>query len=163
MSLRSLVLRALVLTGGWWALSEGDASGYGFGAPMVTLALVVSLRLPRVRSPRWSPLGVVRLTFAFISRSLVGGVDVARLALSPRGMPAPALIGYALRLPAGAGRNLFMGTLSLMPGTLAASLEGDRLEIHVLVDGGERMILELRAWEERIATALGEALEDRNA
>lgn len=128
---------------------------------MVTLALAVSLRLPRVRSPRWSPLGLARLTLAFLWRSLVGGMDVARLALAPRRVPAPELIGYALRLPAGAGRNLFMGTLSLMPGTLAASLEGDRLEIHVLVDRGEKMMMELRAWEERIAEALGEPLEEK--
>jgi multicomponent Na+:H+ antiporter subunit E len=149
----------VILTGGWWALTGGDPSGYGFGVPVVLLALAVSLRLASILPPPWSPLGVAQLILTFLGRSLVAGFDVARLALDRSRTPSPTLARYALRLPGGAARNLFMGTLNLMPGTLGVNLDGDVLEIHMLVDGGDEMLREIQDWEERVARALNQPLQ----
>lgn len=45
---------------------------------------------------------------------------------------APARIHYDMTLPDGLARVVFMNTVSLLPGTLSAAIEGDRLSVHVL-------------------------------
>ncbi|MFP4239998.1 MAG: Na+/H+ antiporter subunit E, partial [Rhodosalinus sp.] len=67
----------------------------------------------------------------FLGASLLGGLDVARRALSPRMPLAPGWVEVPVRLPDG-GRVALGAELSLMPGTLAAGTQGDRLLIHLL-------------------------------
>ncbi|WP_437649105.1 Na+/H+ antiporter subunit E [Sorangium sp. So ce362] len=156
---RSVSVRTLVLIGGWWALTEGDRAGLAFGVPMVLLALFTSVCLPSPRAPRWSPLGLLRFMRFFLAGSLRGGLDVAHRALAPRLPISPVIIRFAPRLPAGPGRHLFIGAMNVMPGTLSVDIEVDHLDIHVLVDGGDELVRQLRALEEHIARALGERLE----
>lgn len=160
---RSLLLRALVLAAGWVVLTEAEPSGFGFGAAVVTLALLAGLLLPASRAPRWSVPGLVRFAAVFVIGSLEGGVDVARRALAP-GLPlTPAVVRYPLRLPAGPARNLFMGTLSLMPGTLSVDLDGADLAVHVLVGSIDEVTRRCRELEAHVARALGETLERSDA
>lgn len=160
---RSVLIRALVLAVGWWALTEGDRAGLTFGVPVVLLALITSVTLPSPRAPRWSPLGLLRFLWVFVTGSLHGGLDVARRALSPRRPVTPVIIRFALRLPAGPARHLFIGTMNIMPGTFSADLDGDHLHIHVLVDTGDELVRQLRALEEHVARALNERLEPSHA
>lgn len=153
----------MVLAGGWWTIAEGDPAGLAFGAPIVLLALAASACTSVAPSPRWSLPGLSRFALAFLSGSLLGGVDVARRALAPRLPISPTLVTFALRLPAGPARNLFMATLSLMPGTLVADLVGDLVEVHVLAGGGAELTRQLRAMEAHVARALGEKLEQEHA
>lgn len=159
----ALVRRAVILSAGWWILSEGDASAAGFGALCVLLAFAVSLWLPASPAPTYNVIGCVRYGLTFLEGSVVGGVDVARRALTPGRSLSPALIRYPLGLAEGAGRQLFMATLSLMPGTLSADLEHDMLVVHVLVDERQSVLAQLRTLEARVASALGERLEPRDA
>jgi multicomponent Na+:H+ antiporter subunit E len=160
---RAVPMRALVLAGGWWALTEGDPAGLAFGVVVVLLALFVSVCLPSPPPPRWNLPGLLRLGFAFLTGSLHSGLDVARRALAP-GVPlSPAIVRYALRLPQGPARNLLMGTLSLMPGTLSANLDGHHLEVHVLVDKGDETVRQLQELEALVARALGAPLESADA
>lgn len=160
---RSLLVRALILASGWWILTEGDRAGLAFGVPTVLLALLASVSLPSPRPPKWSPIGLLRFAFAFLAGSLRGGVDVARRALAPHLRLSPTMIRFALRVPDGAARNLFTGTLSLMPGTLSANLDGDHLEVHVLGDRGDELVRQLQELEAHVARALGEPLEHPHA
>jgi multicomponent Na+:H+ antiporter subunit E len=130
---------------------------------VVLLALATSVCLPSPRGPRWSPLGLLRFVWVFLTGSLRGGIDVARRALAPRCAIAPRMIRYTFRLPDGPARHLFVGTMNVMPGTLSADLEGDDVEIHVLVDSGDELVRQLRALEEHIARAMSEGLESRRA
>jgi multicomponent Na+:H+ antiporter subunit E len=161
--LRSLVARTLLLAGGWWALTEGDPAGLGFGVPVVLLAVCSTLLVPSARARRWSTVGLLRFVVAFLGGSLRGGLDVARRVLSPRLPLDPAIVRYALRVPAGPARQLFIGTINLMPGTLSADLVGDELEVHVLVDTGAELVRQLEEIEAHIARALGEPLETSHA
>lgn len=160
---RSVAVRASVLSGGWWVIAEGDRSALLFGVPIVLLALGASVALPSPSAPRWSPTGLARFASAFLFGSLHGGLDVARRALAHRLLIAPTVLRYPLGLRTEPARHLFMGALSLMPGTLSVSLEGDGLEVHVLVDQGDGFARQLRDLEERVAGAAGERLEDRHA
>lgn len=161
--MKSLLARAATLALGWWALTEGEAAALGFGAPIVLVALSASARCSSERTPRWNAAGLVSFAIAFSFQSVRGGVDVARRALAPRLSLSPTIVSYSLRLPSGSARNLFVGTLSLMPGTLGMGVRGNTLEVHVLVDRGEKLVRELEEWEVRVARALGEALEDARA
>ncbi|WP_437875917.1 Na+/H+ antiporter subunit E [Sorangium sp. So ce513] len=159
---RSVPVRTLVLAGIWWALTEGDRAGLAFGVPVVLLALFASACLPSP-SPRWSPLGLLRFALVFFIGSVRGGIDVARSALAPRLSISPVMIRYALRLPAGPARHLFIGTMNMMPGTLSVVLDGDQVEIHALIDSGDELVGQLRALEGHVARALGERLERSHA
>lgn len=154
---RTIALRAVLLSAGWVVISEGDPGARLAGAPVVLLALAASVWLPSPQPPRWSPLGLLRFTWALLYGSLKGGLEVAGLALAPRLRLTPGLLRYPLRLPAGTARHLFMGTLTLTPGTLAVGLEGDELELHVLADKGERQLAQLRVLEGVVASAVGVA------
>ncbi|WP_246167840.1 Na+/H+ antiporter subunit E [Propionivibrio limicola] len=63
---------------------------------------------------------------------MLGGLQVARLALQPRAQPKPGLIELELNLPAGAPRVLMANALGPMPGTLGVRLDGHHLYVHLL-------------------------------
>lgn len=152
---RGAVLRALLLAGGWWTLIEGDPSGFAFGVPVVAAATLASLALRAPHAPNWRPLGLLRLARYFLTGSILGGLDVARRAFSPRLPLAPCVVRHPMQLSPGPARSLFMGMLSLMPGTLSVDLDGHDLAVHVLVDGGETLRRKLEALEVRVADAFG--------
>ena len=159
MTVRTIALRAAILAGGWWTLSEGSRSGVAFGAVVVVVALVVSLWLsPPVHQP-WRPLGLVRLAMHFLYHSVRGGVDVARRAFAPRLPLDPALRAFPTSLPPGPAREVFAATLSLMPGTLAVEQRDRELVVHVLVDS-DQVERDLSALERRVARAMSAEVGD---
>ncbi len=148
--LKVAALRALPLAVLWSALTGGTLDAWRFGGPVIVLASVASLWLQPCRRI-WIRVREVPLFLAFfIWQSLKAGVDVAFRALRPRRPLAPAVLEYSLRLPEGSARVLLANTVSLLPGTLTAALEGDRLIVHVL-DARLPIRKSLRQVEERVA------------
>ena len=160
---RSVVQRTLILAGGWWIITEGDPSALVFGVAVVVFTLVASRAVPSAPAPSWNATGLLGYGRVFLVGSVLGGIDVARRALAPRLPIAPTILRYPLRLSTGPARRLFMGTLSLMPGTLSVALDGDSLEIHVLFDEGEAGSRRLRDLEVHVARAVGDRLEGPHA
>ena len=114
----------------WLVLTGADAKGLAVGALAVPAATWLSLRLmPAQRSMLVWRL-VVHLP-SFVAGSVLGGLDVARRALAPNMLIKPGWVEVPARLPDG-GRVLLGAELSLMPGTLAAGMRGDRLLVHLL-------------------------------
>lgn len=155
---RAILARSLILASGWLILTGADPSGLALGLVVVLAAVISTLWLPENHSPRWSLRGTARFALAFVSGSLSGGLDVARRALAPRLSIDPVMIDYPLRLAAGPARNLFLGTVSLMPGTLCANVEGDRCQVHVLTAQGEGFVQQLAELEALAGRALGAPL-----
>jgi multicomponent Na+:H+ antiporter subunit E len=148
----------------WCVLTEGELSAAPFGVPIVILALAASAALAPEPAPRWSVVGLLRFGLAFVTGSLRGGVDVAVRALSPRLALDPAIVRYPLRLEPGPARLLFMGALSLMPGTLSVTAEGSSLLVHVLsARGGDLVLRQLETLEGHVAQAFGERSRRRDA
>jgi multicomponent Na+:H+ antiporter subunit E len=58
-------------------------------------------------------------------------------------------VRYAVSLPEGAPRNLFIHSITLMPGTLSTLLDGDELLVHVL-DTRQDALGSLRQLEQRV-------------
>jgi len=125
------VAAAVVITAlAWCVIAEGRTQTLWGGIFAIPVSLWVGIRLGLgAVAPR--PTRVPGFLMFFVGRSLVAGARVAWLALRPRPNLDPALIAYPLRLPVGA-KEVFMATVSLLPGTLAARVTGDTLHVHTL-------------------------------
>ncbi|MCS6787649.1 MAG: Na+/H+ antiporter subunit E [Thiobacillaceae bacterium] len=148
---RALAAGAL-LAALWWVLTEG-AGGYGLGALFIALALAWVLRQPRTgTAPRLR--GAIGFAAFFLRQSLLGGLQVARLALVPAARVRPQLLELRLNLPPGPATQLLAAALNLMPGTLCVHLAGRRLVLHVL-DARMPVEPEVRAAEAQLARLFG--------
>lgn len=152
--MNTTLIRTLILFVIWWALTEGTPSGAGFGLVVAFLAALLSVRLFPPFHYRLRPAGTARFAAYFIGRSVVAGLDVARRILSPVLPVRPGYLQFSTRLPEGPPRWLLANTLSLMPGTLTVTLQGERLELHCL-DVGMPIDESVRRTEMRIAQVFG--------
>lgn len=144
----------------WWLLSEGDASSWKYGIPIVALAVAARTAVAGAPPPRISPWGSMQFLAAFISGMVRGGVDVARRALSVRMPISPGWLMYDVRLSASMPRRLLMMAVSVMPGTYSVDLEDDVLRLHVLTtDAGDELLDQVRTLERSIAKTFRERLE----
>lgn len=144
----------------WWALSAGRGWGFGLVAVVLTTAGVLWLLPPRPLGWRWRRLP----GFAgfFLWQSLRGGVDVARRALRWELALEPVLLSYRCRLRGGIALSLFANTISLLPGSLTADLNGRELLIHCL-SSSATLEQELRELEEQVARLFGQTLTEDSA
>lgn len=130
----------------WLALAGGR--GLAFGIPAVLATVALSRWVAPMQYTRFSLAGLIRFVPWFFAQSLLGGFDVARRALHPRLPIAIQEVDHTLALPPGQARSVFIGVLSLLPGTLACDLDGDRLKVHSLTGDPHAA---LAALERRIA------------
>lgn len=129
MSLRLALASAVLLALLWLMLAREAAAAVGAVAVAVALWTLARTAAPAGRL-RWAR--VPPLAAAFLWQSLAGGIDVTRRILAPAMPLAPGLVTLRLALPDEGARVLLALLVSLMPGTLAARLHGDRLTLHVL-------------------------------
>lgn len=134
----------------WWVLVDTLAvDAWVFGLVSM-LIIVYCLPLPVSRGIR--VLGLLRFAGFFVTQSLLAGVDVASRSLSLR--IEPALIEYRPALPPGRGLGLFIGVISLLPGTLSVNWDAPILRVHVL-DAGQDSRTALARVEQRVADLFG--------
>lgn len=151
----TVAARSVPLAAVWWALAEGVPGSWWVGVPAVVMAALASAILMPPVPIVWREL--LRFVPFFLRRSLLGGLDVARRAFDPRLPIAPGIIDYGFRLPPGLPRVMLANTISLLPGTLGAGMEGDVLKVHVL-DEGQDVAGEIAEVEQAIARLFGIAL-----
>ncbi len=133
------VLGALALALALWARRRCTAAlagqvhapdhAHSLAAPALAHALPADKAL---RSDRLRWRALLRLLGVFAWQSLLGALDVTRRVCTPRMPLQPGLLELALRLPREGQQVLLALLVSLMPGTLAARLEGGRLTLHAL-------------------------------
>lgn len=144
----------------WWLLGGGAAGSWLIGIPTVIASVWLSQRF--WPGPPLSMRGLLRFTPWFVQQSLAGGLDVALRALHP-GLPLhPGLVQHHVRLPQGGSRVALANTISMLPGTLSADLDGDRLVIHAL-DTRQDLASMVADIETRIAAIFGVKLERSRA
>jgi len=151
---RAVVWRGALFTALWWVLSEGRGDGWAVGLASILLALATSLIFLPPAPIRISPSGLAGFIGFFLRQSVIGGAQVALLAMRRRLDLRPAIIEIPLRLPEGPARILLANTLSLLPGTLSVGLVEERLRLHVL-DARLPARPAVRVAEARIARMLG--------
>lgn len=150
------IFSLLTLASLWWLLSGGDPGSWLIGIPAVLAAGWAARRLRM--GERWtiSASGVLRFLPLFLWESLRGGIDVARRTLAPRLRVQPGFILYRTGLQRPGARVFFANCVCLLPGTLAADLQDDRIRVHML-DAAFDPQVELKRLERAVALVYGQA------
>lgn len=156
---RPLALRFVLLLAIWLVIAEGEIGSLVVGAPLALVAALISVSLAPVSGNRVSLGGLARFAGYFAVESVRGGIDVAIRAYRPSMPIDPACVSYALRLKEPLARVVFANTVSLLPGTLSASFEGDALVVHAL-DQAQPVIESLATLERRVADLFGDGRAD---
>jgi multicomponent Na+:H+ antiporter subunit E len=129
---RGGLFRLAVFSFLWYALAGSDSLSWVIGIPAVLSVTVLSMMLASPSPLIIHPVGLLCFIPFFLYQSFRGGIDVMRRALSFRQRLNPGLISYTTLLPEGSARTLFVNTISLLPGTLSAELQGSEVTIHTL-------------------------------
>lgn len=130
--LTSVLTSAAILAGLWWLIVQGRADAWLIGLPAVALASWASIRLGGNELPGLSLGGLVVFILLFLRESVRGGIDVARRTLGPGLRVEPGFRRYRLHISHPAARVLLINCIGLLPGTLAADLDSDHAELHLL-------------------------------
>ena len=149
-------LRAATFLILWLVLTDGSARSPLVAALSVAAATGASLWLwpPERRRVRWG--AVPRLAGFFAIHALLGGLDVARRAVTP-GLPLdPARIDYESGLTDEFALVLFVWMIGLMPGTACVGLSGATCSVHV-IDRHAYGARDLARLERRIAAVFPSA------
>ncbi|WP_246129731.1 Na+/H+ antiporter subunit E [Verticiella sediminum] len=160
MPVRSLIPALLWRSAGfgtiWWAMTEGAAGTLGFGLLASAAAASASVALLPPPWPRPRLMALLRFVPFFLRQSIAGGADVVRRACAPRVPTAPALVAYPVAGMGATERVVFTLVVNLIPGTLSARLEDERLILHV-IDRHLPVHAALQQLEERVAAVFGRA------
>lgn len=134
-TVQKILFRFVIFSLLWYVLAGSDRLSWVIGVPAALLATTLSLMLAPSSPLKISLLGLFYFILFFLYQSFRGGVDVMRRALSFRQRLDPGLVSYTTLLPEGSARILFVNTISLLPGTLSAELQGNLITIHTLDQG----------------------------
>lgn len=149
------VLRWATFLIGWWILTGGDASSLAYGAFAAGVAAATGLWLSPLARPVLRPLQAAAFVGPFLVQALRGALDVALKALHPGKRIEPGWVTFPLSRPGGAVNAFLGGVISVLPGTLVAGPEGDRMAVHVL-HMPDFDPASLRAEEGRVLAIFGE-------
>lgn len=120
---------ALVYAALWLVLSNNQ--GWGFGLVFVALAVLCALSAKvRVRPVAWRFLP--GLVVFFLRSMVIGGLDVARRTVGRSADVHPGWVRHQLGESSPLARLLLSAITGLLPGTLAARIDGDIMQVHTL-------------------------------
>jgi multicomponent Na+:H+ antiporter subunit E len=155
MTKTGLITRIAILAFIWWVLTKGAVDSWIVGVPAISAATAIDVYFFRPGGNRWSWGGLIVFILFFLKSSISSGLDVVRRTYHPRLPLEPAMIEYPLNFASPAARDFFVCTVSLLPGTLSAGFEGDRLVVHAL-DVGRPVVQELDLIQQRVAAVFKE-------
>ena len=157
-TLTDIVITTAILAGLWWLIVQGRADAWLVGLPAVALASLAGIRMGSQPLSRLSLIGLFAFLGLFLRESVRGGIDVARRTLGPALLIEPDFHKYHLRISHPAARVLLINCIGLLPGTLAADLDGDQAELHLL-DTGVNPDPQLQQLEQAVARLFSVPLE----
>jgi len=157
----SILTRITFFASLWWIFVQGRADAWLIGLPAVALAAMASISLSSESMPGLSVIGLFRFIGLFMTESISGGIDVARRTLSPELRVQPGFSRYRLSLDDPHARVLLINCISLLPGTLSTSIDGDYVELHRL-DMRQDPVPQLQQLEQAIARLFRLRLENIN-
>ncbi len=155
-----MVIRFIIFLALWCALDGVKPAGLVIGAIAAGLATWASVRLLPPSSGRIRVGALLSLGAHFLWSSLVAALEVARLAFRPRLALRPGFVTCRCGIPAGPRRDLFLGMVSLMPGSAPVGEEGDDQVVMHCLDVNQPVAEQMADNEARLQRALG---GDRNA
>jgi multicomponent Na+:H+ antiporter subunit E len=137
----------------WIVLAGTDMKDMLAGAVTAAIASFVSLKLLAPGELALKPQRAAGLLLRFLWQSVVAGVTVARMALSPALPLRPGVISYRTSFPDGTRRQAFTSFLSLLPGTLPLGGDGKGgIAVHCL-DERQPVAQQISTEEEKLGRA----------
>jgi multicomponent Na+:H+ antiporter subunit E len=127
--LSTAVVLVVIYAGLWLLLSNNQ--GWGFGAVFIALAVLCALS-SRLTLPRVAWRYLPGFLVFFLSRMLLGGIDVARRTVGRKADIQPGWVPHQLSASSAFARLLLSAITGLLPGTLAARIDGDIMQVHTL-------------------------------
>jgi multicomponent Na+:H+ antiporter subunit E len=153
-----IVTTTAILASLWWIIVQGRADAWLIGLPAVAVASWASIRLRCNVKPGLSLGGLAAFITLFLRESVRGGIDVARRTLGPGLRIEPGFHRYRLHISHPAARVLLINCIGLLPGTLAADLDADHADLHLL-DTSVNPDSQLLQLEQAVARMFGLPLE----
>ena len=159
-TLRSSAMWTLVLLAFWLILTAGDLASLIIAVPFIAMAILLR-PVAENRSEKSGLLvnisGLLQFAWFFILESLRGGVDVSRRVLAAETRVDPVFYDYSMQLQIPHAQQLFISSISLLPGTLCADMNNNQLRIHTL-DQQMDTTQGIRRLESLVGKIFGEAL-----
>lgn len=135
----------------WIVLAGTDMKDMAAGIVTAAVASWLSLSLLPPGELTIRPGRAAGTFLRFLGQSLLAGVSVARIALSPAMPLKPGIMVYRTGLPPGLRRQAFMTFASLLPGTLPLGADAsDAIPVHCLNED-HPVAAQLAQEEERLA------------
>jgi multicomponent Na+:H+ antiporter subunit E len=159
-SVRAAMARGAGFFGFWLLLIGSDPADLAAGLFAAAAATWTSLRLLPPSGGRLRYAALARLALRFGQESIMGGVDVARRALSVRLPLRPGFIVYPVRLPPGPACNAFGALTSVLPGTLSAGVDDHGALLYHCLDVEQPVAAQLTIDEGLLIRALGGTHDD---
>lgn len=151
-----LLLRAAAYVVFWVILAGTAPKDLAAGLVTAVIAAWMSLQLIPAGEMTLRPVKALALFVRFLWQSVVAGVTVARIALSPVMALRPGIVSHRSTLPPGNRRFLFMTYASLLPGTLPTGTDdGDLISVHAL-DTAQPVAQQLATEEQLLAAAISQ-------
>jgi len=144
----------------WLMLTAGSPGSWIIGLPFIALAVLfqpTSVSKSKQPDLSFNIVGLIRFTYFFMLESLRGGIDVSRRVLSSRTRTDADFYEYSMRLQKPHAQQLFISSISLLPGTLCADFKDSQLHIHTL-DRHMDTPNAIRRLESLVGKIFGEAL-----
>ncbi len=152
------MISTAILAGLWWLIVQGRADAWLIGLPAVALASLGQYPSGQPTVATAVTDGLLVFIALFLRESVRGGIDVARRTLGPGLRIEPGFHRYRLHISHPAARVLLINCIGLLPGTLAADLDGDHAELHLL-DTSVNPDPQLLQLEQAVARLFGLTLE----
>ena len=153
-----IFIPAMLLASLWLVLTQYQLSSWIIGIPFIGLAL---LAIPSTRHTaaisKLHGKSLAKFLKLFVTESIHGGIDVSRRVLAAKPAVDPGFFDYPIRLQGTTARQLFISSISLLPGTLCADWVDDKAYIHAL-DEKSMSVDGIRRLEEQVAAMFGEKI-----
>ena len=157
---RAAMTRGAIYLGLWLLLAGTGLGDLPMGLFAAAAATWTSLRMSPPNGGRLRYAALARLALRFGQESIMGGVNVARLALNPRLSLRTGFLVYPVCLPTGMALNTFGALTSSMPGTLTAGTDDNGALIYHCLNVEESVTEQLTIDEELLLQALGGTHDD---
>jgi multicomponent Na+:H+ antiporter subunit E len=134
-SLLSSASWILILLAAWLMLTAGDLPSLMIGLPFIALAILIKPAAEKASGSHKLIVNIValfRYAYFFILESLRGGLDVSRRVMLAETRVSPEFYDYPMQLQVPHAQQLFISSISLLPGTLCANRKENMLRIHTI-------------------------------
>ncbi len=122
----------------WIILSERfTAETFIIGIGVIIIVAMLNKHEDEQESIAKKPLLYLKLLLVLLKEIVVSNIEVAMIVLSPKMDINPHVFQYRTKLKSEKLRVILANTITITPGTVTASLDGDVLTIHALKDSNE--------------------------